>query len=121
MTYYKIIGFNETNGSIIVEFDDNHAPLSIDIPIDENNAYLIGDALDVYIQGFIPTWHLDRLTKIKNGVLNVQDIKNLVQEPPTVNNEISEEQRNEIIRQQEAKENEHFIKVLTRLNILPTN
>jgi len=45
----------------------------------------------------------------------------LVQEPPTVNNEISEEQRNEIIRQQEAKENEHFIKVLTRLNILPTN
>lgn len=84
MATYKIIGFDETAGVLIIQFDTNMAPLTVDVPFDENGQYITGDALDHHIQGFIPVWHLDRLARISSGVANVDAIKALVETPEPV-------------------------------------
>lgn len=78
MAAYKIISFDKSSGAIAVSFDDKMAPISIDVPLDENGLYITGDELDTYIQGFIPTWHLDRVNRIAAGVPNESDIEALV-------------------------------------------
>lgn len=77
MTTYVITKFNEDAGQIIVRFDANMSPVAIDLPV-ENGVYPTGEALDQYIKGFIPTWHLERLNIIKAGVSNAAEIAALV-------------------------------------------
>jgi hypothetical protein len=84
MATYKIIGFDKTNGSITVSFDENMAPLNVDVPLNDQGAYITGTELDTYIQGFIPTWHLDRISKIAAGVSNESAIEALVEAVPSV-------------------------------------
>jgi hypothetical protein len=84
MSSYTIIGFDESNGSLQIKYAENMAPISVDVPI-RNNAYIVGEELDIYVQGFIPTWHLERINAIQQGVANVVEIKNLVQEQPVAN------------------------------------
>jgi len=91
MANYKIIGFEKTTGVIIISFDPNMAPLTIEVPLNEENNYITGTELDTYIQGFVPTWYLDRINKIANGISNEADIQALVEvTPPT--EPISEEE-----------------------------
>jgi hypothetical protein len=80
---YTIIGFNKEAGQIVVRFDPNMSPLAIEIPI-EDGKYMAGEALNTYIKGFIPTWHLDRLAAIKAGVSNEAEIEALVVPEPVV-------------------------------------
>lgn len=84
MANYKIIGFDESVGVLIIQFDPTMAPLTVDVPLDENGHYIVGEALDAHIQGFIPVWHLERVARIASGIPNVDTIKALVEEPEIV-------------------------------------
>jgi hypothetical protein len=77
MNTYVIIKFDEEAGQIIVRFDDNIAPVAIDLPI-ENGLYITGDALDTYIKGFIPADFIERVNTVKAGVPNSDEIASLV-------------------------------------------
>lgn len=78
MATYKIVSFNELHGQIEIQYDVNYPPVCVDLPL-ENGLFLTGDALDAYIQGFIPVTHIDRLNTLKNGVANANEIQALVQ------------------------------------------
>ena len=79
MANYKIIGFDKQTGVLTVSYDDSMAPVGIDVPIDENGLYITGESLDTYIQGFIPTWHLERVNQIASGIANEAQIESLVE------------------------------------------
>lgn len=81
MQEYKIINFNRDTGSIVVEFNPEMSPISIDLPIGDDNKYITGVALDEHIRGFIPTWFIERKAKIAMGISNEAEIAALVQEP----------------------------------------
>lgn len=84
MQAYKIINFDKTIGSIVVEFAPDMAPVAIDLPIGEDGNYITGSALDEYVQGFIPTWFIERKAKIAAGIPNEAEIEALVQAPAPV-------------------------------------
>lgn len=79
---YKIVNFDETNGSVVINYNPNMPNINVDIPLDENGLFIVGEELDNYIKGFIPTWHLERIEKIAQGIPNADQIKALVEEPP---------------------------------------
>jgi hypothetical protein len=100
MAIYKILSFNETTGQLTIEFAQGMSPLAVDVPI-KDGLYITGEELDAYVQGFIPTWHLERLSQINQGVANAAELQALAGqtnsvELPTV---LTPEQ-------QQAKENE---------------
>lgn len=76
---YKIISFDSSNGSIVIKFSENMSPVSVDLPLNENGLYITGEELDEYVKGFIPTWHIERLARIQEGVANAADIEALVE------------------------------------------
>ena len=78
MASYKILSFDKNTGSLVVQFAENMAPLNIDVPLTNDGLFIVGEELEQYIQGFIPTWHIERLEKLKNGIVNVSDIESLV-------------------------------------------
>jgi len=82
MATYKIISFDKTFGSIVIQYDPNEAPFSVDIPFTDSGEYLTGSELDTYIQGFIPTWHIERKSKIAKGIPNELAIEEMVQPIP---------------------------------------
>lgn len=84
MQTYKIINFNKSMGSIVVEFAPDMAPISIDLPIKEDGNYITGEELDQHVQGFIPTWFLERKAKIAAGIPNESEIEALVVRAPAV-------------------------------------
>lgn len=90
MTTYKIIDFNKAQGSVIVRFADNMAPLNIDVPLTENGTYITGAELDEYIKEFIPTWHLDRISQIAAGVSNEAEIESLVEREVLVAGDVAD-------------------------------
>jgi hypothetical protein len=77
---YIIRKFDESFGQLIIQYDD--VTFAYDIPIDENNNYLIGDALDEQIKLFLPVWHTERKEKIAAGVGNAEAIRALVEPYP---------------------------------------
>jgi hypothetical protein len=83
MSTYKVLSFNETTGQLTIEFAKELAPLTVDVPI-ENGLYIAGEALDNYVQGFIPTWFIERQTQINAGISNVEVLKALVEQTATV-------------------------------------
>jgi hypothetical protein len=92
---YKIISFDASSGTIVVRYRDDMAPINIDLQLDENGLYITGTALEEYIRGFIPVWHLERLDRLAAGVPNASEIQALVQEEQTVqpqNTELTPEQ-----------------------------
>lgn len=83
MSTYKVLSFNENTGQLVIEFAQGMAPLSVDVPI-ENGLYITGEALDNYVKGFIPTWHLERQAQINAGVANADTLKALVEQTAEV-------------------------------------
>lgn len=79
MNTYKIVAFDKQTGSLSIIFDERMAPLNVDIPLDEQGNYITGEELNTYINGFIPTWHLDRVSKIASGIPNEAAIEALVE------------------------------------------
>jgi hypothetical protein len=86
---YKIIYFDEASGSVVIRYRDDAAPINVNLPLDENNLYVTGEALDQYIKGFIPVEYFQRIDAIKAGVQNADAIKALVQ-PETVQETVQE-------------------------------
>lgn len=78
MAHYKVLSFDKYSGSLTIQFAENVPPLNVDVPINETGLFMTGQELDQYIQGFVPTWHIDRLEKLKNGVSNVAEVEALV-------------------------------------------
>jgi hypothetical protein len=81
---YQITSFNAQTGSVIVEFLNNgviFATFNVDIPLDENNHFIVEDALDAYISGMFPTATLSRMEALKTGIPNSSDIQSLVIKP----------------------------------------
>lgn len=81
-TNYKIVKFDETIGQILVKFDEVSHLIPIDLHPNENGHLLEGDELDNYIRGFFPFEHVSRLNTLKDGVKNLDSIRNLVQPMP---------------------------------------
>lgn len=77
---YVIRQFDESFGQLVIEYGDT--TFAYDIPIDENNNYLVGEALDEQIKLFLPVWHIERKNKISEGIGNVEAIRALVQPYP---------------------------------------
>jgi hypothetical protein len=105
MAVYKILSFDESSGQLLIEFAQGAAPLSIDVPI-KDGLYIIGEELDSHIQGFIPTWHLERLANINQGVANVSELKALAEQtaavelPTVLTPEQQQEQENQAMWEQ---------------------
>jgi hypothetical protein len=83
MKAYKVTEFNEATGQLVVDFAKGMQPLVIDVPI-KDGSYITGEELNSYVQGFIPTWHLERQTQINAGVSNVEVLKALVEQTAAV-------------------------------------
>lgn len=79
---YIIRRFDESFGQLTIEYGD--VTFAYDIPIDENNNYLTGEALDHEIKLVLPSWHNERKDKIAAGVGNADVIRALVQPYPEV-------------------------------------
>lgn len=77
---YIIRKFDESFGQLVIEYADT--TFAYDVPIDENNNYLIGEALDEQIKLFLPVWHNERKDKIAAGVGNADVLRALVQPYP---------------------------------------
>lgn len=123
---YKIVNFNEAEGRIDVFYSDKFEPLFIDVPLNNEGLFITGQELDDYIKGFIPTWHLERLEKLKAGIPNSQEITALVEALPTPS--FSQE---DILKAEEAAKNsemwaqlefeKQISKVLVKLGVLESD
>jgi hypothetical protein len=83
MASYKVIDFKQNSGQLIIEFAEGMAPLAIDIPI-RDGLFITGEELNTYIQGFIPTWHIERVAQLNAGVANASELQSLVVETAAV-------------------------------------
>jgi uncharacterized membrane protein YfbV (UPF0208 family) len=83
MAAYKVLDFNESSGQLTIEFAQGTAPISVDVPI-KDGLYVTGEELDTYIQGFIPTWYIERQAQINQGVANAQELKALAEQTTSV-------------------------------------
>lgn len=79
---YKIIAFYPETGQVVIRYRDDMPTMAIDIPLTEDGLFMAGEELNTYIKGFIPTWHFERLDKLKNGVANADVIASLVTPEP---------------------------------------
>jgi hypothetical protein len=122
MTTYKIIGFDKTTGVISIQFDEKMAPLAIDVPLTDQGLYITGEELNQYIEGFIPTWHLDRFNKIASGIPNEAAIESLVEPPAPV--EISEVATQQVVTDmniemwQQHEMESQIAKILVKFGVL---
>jgi hypothetical protein len=77
---YKIVGFNETSGSLLVKFAENMQAFAIDVPLNAEGLYITGQELEQHIEGFAPTDFINRNSQIAVGIANASDIRALVVE-----------------------------------------
>jgi len=87
---YIIRNFDRTNGQITVEYAGKWT-YAIDLPV-KDNAFPIGEELELIIQSMAPTWLLEREQSLSVEVVNTNAIQALVQplpEPVTVETEES--------------------------------
>lgn len=75
---YKIESFDEKVGQIVVEFEDG-IRTAVDLPVDTSNRYPEGIELKTLITSHYPTWYVDRIKQISNGVTNADYIKNSIE------------------------------------------
>lgn len=119
MANYKIVGFDKSSGVITVSFDNNMAPLGIDVPLNEQGLYITGTELDTYIQGFIPTWHLERINKIAAGIPNETQIAALVEITSQNEAQLNEiEINNNVVHWAEIEAEKQIAKVLVKFGLL---
>jgi len=120
MTDYKIIKFDELKGSIIVRYSEEFPTISIDIPIKDNN-YIVGEELDAFIKGFIPVNYMNRLSLVKAGISNAQEIQSLVEQEPEKITPVDEEKAALEIQAalwEEQQFEQNIVAVLKKHNLL---
>tara|TARA_R110002074_G_scaffold19759_1_gene62600 strand:- start:571 stop:924 length:354 start_codon:yes stop_codon:yes gene_type:complete len=95
---YKIRTFDTASGSILISVHNaggtEVGAVNIDLPMDSDGLYLVGDALTAYITGFIPEGHFTRLDTVGGGVANASAITALLEAYPAV--EVTEEEAADI-------------------------
>ena len=74
---YIIREFNEEKAQIVVSIQ-GAGDFAIDLPLDDNNNVPVGEALDKFIEPYIPVEYLARLEKCKNPINNAAEIRSLV-------------------------------------------
>ena len=79
---YKIRSFDEINAQIMITVEGYHSPISIDLPLDDNNNVPTGDDLHLYINGLIPYSWIERSEKLKNPIPNAKIIQDMVESLP---------------------------------------
>jgi hypothetical protein len=74
---FTIKWFDEDTGQIGVVFEgyENAPPIPIAVPLDNTGKYLEGIALNNYVINFFPSWHVDKMNKIKRGIPNADSLK----------------------------------------------
>jgi hypothetical protein len=78
---YQIISFDQQQGSIQVLFKNGIEDVGIwnvDIPINDQRMFITGDELNNHIMSMYPSWVIERMEKLKAGVVNSSDIQALV-------------------------------------------
>ena len=112
---YVINTFDEANGQLIVTFGGvfTHA---VDAPLDNNNLYITGAALDEYIKGFAPVDFINRKNRIAAGVANAAELKALETNPITVEDALVEAQAIENARAAEIEK--HVKAALIKLGVI---
>jgi len=81
---YKIIRYDPHFGSILVEFffeGEFVEKFNIDVPINEDGLFIVGDQLHSMLLGFFPFAHLQRRKLLKAGIPNADVIQSLVVQP----------------------------------------
>lgn len=73
---YQIVRFIEETGQLIVRVD-GFADFALDVPIVDGN-YITGEALERFINGFMPVSQVERRKKISGGIPNASALKELV-------------------------------------------
>ena len=87
MLSYRIIKFNQSTGSIVVQYKKDDAVIAtynFDIPIDDDGLYLVGDELHERLMSMMPTQWIARMESLANGVANAADIEALVDPLPVI-------------------------------------
>jgi len=120
---YKIVNFYPEEGKIEVFYSDKLSNLFIDVPINSDGLFIIGQELDAYIKGFIPTWHLERIEKLKEGVSNIDEIANLVEVMPYSQESIiaAEEANQNAEMWREIKFEQSVAKALVKFGVLESD
>jgi len=77
MAAYKVLEFNKKDGQLVIEVAVGMPTVTIDVPI-KDGLFITGTELEEYIQGFIPTWHLERVSQLNAGVPNATELEQLV-------------------------------------------
>jgi hypothetical protein len=128
MAIYKILSFDKYTGSLVVQFAENMTPINIDVPLNNDNLFITGQELDQYIQGFIPTWHMERLEKLKSGITNANEIENLVASTSETNlplipeaPQMTAEELSALQMRMQLAEEQRIAKILVRLGVLATD
>jgi len=75
---YIIREFNEAIAQILISIEGLPGDIAIDLPLDENNNVPTGEALDNYIEPFIPYEWLKRIEQCKRPISNAGEIRGLV-------------------------------------------
>lgn len=88
---YVINSFDETTGQLTVTFGGS-LTYAVDIPLDENGLYIVGEQLDAYIQGFAPVQFIERKNKIAAGIANVDAIKAIAPNAPSPHVTLTQEE-----------------------------
>jgi hypothetical protein len=83
MAAYKVLEFNKNSGQLVIEFAVGMAPLTVDVPI-KNGLFIADTELEEYIQGFIPTWHLERVAQLNIGIPNSANLEQLAETQPEI-------------------------------------
>ena len=83
MAAYKVLEFNKNSGQLVIEFAVGMAPISIDVPI-KDGLFIVGSELEEYVQGFIPTWHLERVAQLNIGIPNSANLEQLAETQPEI-------------------------------------
>lgn len=83
---HKIRIFDEADGNIQVSIHKADGTelglIAIDVPMDADGKYLVGDALNTYITEFIPTDHYTRKETVGAGISNKDEVKAMIQAYP---------------------------------------
>jgi hypothetical protein len=120
---YKIVNFYPKEGKIEVFFSNKLANHLIDLPINDDGLFITGQELDTYIKGFIPTWHLERMEKLKVGIINANEIATLVEAMPYSQEEVTltEEARLNAEMWKQLEEEKTIARVLVKFGVLTEN
>jgi len=69
----KLIEFNRATGQVLAQVQDFPA-FVVDVPI-QNGKFISGEALQRYVSGFVPVWHLERIALLAQSPDGACDVE----------------------------------------------